>query len=72
MAATVSNELSLGETLTVQFSAGSDNLEIRACVRYKKGHFCGFEFLVLDEEARAIIRRICEQLRSSEHVVDGR
>jgi len=71
LAATVSNELSLGETVTVQFSVGGDNVEVRACVRYKQGHFCGFEFLVLDEEARGIIRRTCEQLRSSGHVVDG-
>jgi len=72
MAATVSTELSLGETVAVQFSVGSDKIEVRACVRYKRGHFCGFEFLVLDDETQATIRRTCEQIRLSGHLEDGR
>jgi c-di-GMP-binding flagellar brake protein YcgR len=72
IAATVSTELSLGETVTVQFSVGSDNIEVRASVRYKRGHFCGFEFLVVDEETRATIRRTCEQIRLSGDLENGR
>ena len=64
LAATVTSELNVGEPVTLQFFLGKDAVEVRASVRFKNGHFCGFEFLVLGEQVRAIIRKTCEQLRS--------
>ena len=48
----------------LQFCVGKDAVRVRASVRFKKGHFCGFEFLVLGDQVRAIIKKECEQLRS--------
>ena len=66
LAATVSDRLAVGDTVTIQFPLGDETVEVRAAVRFHNGLFCGFEFLVLDDKTRATIRRICEQLHSSQ------
>lgn len=65
VAATVSDELRVGEVVSLQFSLGNQNMEMRAAVRFQKGHFCGFEFLTLQEQVREQIRSGCERLCES-------
>lgn len=61
IAATISGELFEGEVVTLSFSLapGAAPLEMRASVRFRRGFFCGFEFLILTDEQRAQIKRAC-------------
>jgi PilZ domain len=62
--ATLSGQLNPGEIVTMGICVpGSAHIvQVRAAVRYSQGFYCGFEFLVLTEEQRDIVRRLCERL----------
>ena len=64
MAATLSETLEVGESASIRFSVGETTLNVRAVVRFRRGHFCGFEFLTMTEEQRELIASVCGRLRS--------
>ena len=65
--ATLSGELQVGEVVAVEFPIplAPYLLKARAIVRYCRGLRCGFEFLVLSEEQRDTLARVCEMLAST-------
>ncbi len=64
VAATVCGQLFIGDVVTLSFSPDrySHPVEVRASVRFQRGFFCGFEFLILNPAQREQIKRMCEQL----------
>jgi len=62
--ATLSGELKVGEVVSLQFPIPLQPLvmKVRAIVRYSQGLRCGFEFLVVTEEQKEMMRRFCEEL----------
>ncbi len=67
LGATLSGELKAGEVVSMEFPIPLPPyfLKVRAIVRYSEGLRCGFEFLILTDEQREILRRVCEVLSSS-------
>jgi len=63
VAATLSETLEIGEIASMQLDVGQKKLSLRAIVRFSRGHFCGFQFLAMSEEQRALIASVCERLR---------
>jgi c-di-GMP-binding flagellar brake protein YcgR len=63
IAATLSGTLEIGETATIRIEIEKQTLSVRAVVRHQQGHFCGFEFLAMTADQRAIIQSACERLR---------
>jgi hypothetical protein len=59
--ATLSGELQAGEVVSMEFAIPLPPhvIKVRAVVRYTQGLRCGFEFLVVTEEQRLILRQVC-------------
>jgi hypothetical protein len=71
LGATVSGELSQGEFVGLQFSISSisslsQSLELRARVCHRRGYYCGFEFLVVPDVQRELIKLVCEGLPTTD------
>lgn len=61
MGATLSGELQIGEVVSLEFSipVAPHSMKVRAVVRYSKGLRCGFEFLVVPDKQKPILREVC-------------
>lgn len=62
LGATIVGEVAAGETvwLRLTFPNTKDSIDIRAIVRYRELHHCGFEFLTLNESQHQTIRDHCQ------------
>ncbi len=65
--ATLSGELQSGEVVSLEFPipVPTHLLKVRAIVRYSDGLRCGFEFLVVTEEQRDLLRQVCVVLSNA-------
>ncbi len=65
--ATLSGELQVGEVVSLEFSLPRPTrlMKLRAVVRYREGLRCGFEFLILTEKQKLILREVCSALPAS-------
>lgn len=65
--ATLTGELTPGEVVSMEFPIpiSPHLVKIRAIVRYRHGLHCGFEFLIMTEEQRQTLSRVCEMLASA-------
>jgi hypothetical protein len=65
--ATLSGELVVGEVVSMEFPipVSPYHLKVRAIVRYSAGLRCGFEFLIVTEEQRETLGRVCEVLSTA-------
>jgi len=65
--ATLSGELQAGEVVSVQFPIPLPPhlIKVRAVVRYSDGLRCGFEFLVVTDEQKLILRQVCVVLANA-------
>jgi PilZ domain len=65
--ATLSGELHAGEVVSMEFSIPvlPYVMKVRAIVRYSEGLRCGFEFLILTDEQKETLCRVCEVLTTS-------
>jgi hypothetical protein len=64
--ATLSAELKVGEVVSMEFPIPVPPyfMKVRAIARYCEGLRCGFEFLIVTDEQRENLRRVCEVLAS--------
>ncbi|HWZ83465.1 MAG TPA: PilZ domain-containing protein [Terriglobales bacterium] len=62
--ATLSAELKVGEVVSLEFPIPVPpyHMRVRGIARYCEGLRCGFEFLIVTEDQREILRRTCEVL----------
>jgi hypothetical protein len=65
--ATLSGELRAGEVVSIEFPipVAPHVLKVRGVVRYSEGLRCGFEFLVVSEEQKLILRQLCVVLSNA-------
>jgi hypothetical protein len=65
--ATMSGELQPGEVVSIEFSlpVPPHSIKLRAVVRYSKGLRHGFEFLIVSEEQRLVLRELCVVLANA-------
>ena len=65
--ATLSGELQVGEVVSLEFPIPIPPyfLKVRAIARYSEGLRCGFEFLIVTNEQRETLLRVCEVLSSA-------
>lgn len=65
--ATLSGEMQPGEVVSLEFPVPVPPhiTKLRAVVRYSEGLRCGFEFLVVSEEQRLILRQLCVVLANA-------
>lgn len=65
--ATLSGELQAGEVVSLEFPIPlpPNLLKVRAIVRYNDGLRCGFEFLVVTDEQRELLRQVCVVLANA-------
>lgn len=65
--ATLSGELLSGEVVSLEFPIPlpPNLMKVRAVVRYSEGLRCGFEFLVVTDEQRLLLRQICVVLANA-------
>lgn len=63
VAATLSEMLEVGEIALIRVEVEEETLSLRAEVRYRRGHFCGFEFLAMSRDQREAIQALCKRLR---------
>jgi hypothetical protein len=65
--ATLTGELQPGEVVSMEFPipVSPHLVKIRAIVRYRQGLHCGFEFLIMTEDQRRTLGRVCEMLASA-------
>jgi PilZ domain len=65
--ATLSGELMAGEVVSLEFPIPLPPhlMKVRAVVRYSEGLRCGFEFLVVTEEQRLLLRQVCVVLANA-------
>ncbi|MGD0793671.1 MAG: PilZ domain-containing protein [Terriglobales bacterium] len=65
--ATLSGELQAGEVVSLEFPVPLPPhvMKLRAVVRYSEGLRCGFEFLVVTDEQRLILRQVCVVLANA-------
>lgn len=65
--ATLSGELQTGEVVTMEFPIPIPPhlMKVRAVVRYSQGLRCGFEFLVVTNEQRVMLRQVCVVLSNA-------
>jgi len=65
--ATLSGELQAGEVVSLEFPIPLPPhvMKLRAVVRYSSGLRCGFEFLVVTEEQKEILRQVCVVLANA-------
>src|SRR4029077_7911675 len=61
---TLTGELQDGEVVSMELSLplASKPMKVRALVRHRVGLHHGFEFIALNQEQRATIKRVCEML----------
>jgi len=66
MGATLGGELQIGEVVSIEFPIplAPYIMKLRAVVRYSKGVRYGFEFLVVPDEHRLVMRQVCEVLHN--------
>ncbi len=59
--ATLNGELKAGEVVSLEFliPLPPHAMKLRAAVCYSEGLRCGFEFLVVTDEQRLMLRQIC-------------
>jgi len=62
--ATLTGELHAGEVVSLEFPVpvAPHLMKLRGVVRYSLGLRCGFQFLVVTEEQRMILRQVCAGL----------
>jgi PilZ domain len=65
--ATLSGELQGGEVVSLEFPIPIPPhlMKVRAVVRYSQGLRCGFEFLVVTDEQRVMLRQVCVVLSNA-------
>ena len=65
--ATLTGELKAGEVVSLEFPIALASLvmRVRAIVRYSEGLRCGFEFLIVTDEQKETLRRLCEMLANA-------
>lgn len=63
IAATLSEALEVGEIALVRIEIEKNTVILRAAVRYRRGHFCGLEFLAISADQHKAIKSLCERLR---------
>ena len=65
--ATLSGELRPGEVVSIEFPLPIEPhvMKVRAVVRYSEGLRCGFEFLVVTDEQKLILRQLCVLLSNA-------
>ncbi len=65
--ATLSGQLQVGEVVSLEFPipVPPHIIKVRAVVRYSDGLRCGFEFLVVTEEQRLLLREACVVLTNA-------
>jgi len=65
--ATLTGELKAGEVVALEFPVPLRPLvmRVRAVVRYSAGLRCGFEFLIVTDEQKETMRRLCETLANA-------
>lgn len=65
--ATLSGELQAGEVVSLEFPIPLPPhlMKVRAVVRYSEGLRCGFEFLVVTDEQRLMLRQVCVVLANA-------
>lgn len=65
--ATLSGELQAGEVVSVEFPIPLPPhiMKVRAVVRYSEGLRCGFEFLVVNDEQKLLLREVCVLLANA-------
>ena len=65
--ATLTGELKPGEVVFLEFPIPLPPLvmKVRAIVRYNEGLRCGFEFLIVTDEQKVTMRRLCEMLANA-------
>lgn len=65
--ATLSGQLQAGEVVSVEFPIPLPPhlLKLRAVVRYSDGLRCGFEFLVMTDVQKLMLRQICVVLANA-------
>jgi len=65
--ATLSGELKSGEVVSLEFPIPLPPhlMKLRAVVRYCEGLRCGFEFLVVTDEQRLMLRQVCVVLANA-------
>lgn len=65
--ATLSGQLQVGEVVSLEFPipVPPHLIKVRAVVRYSDGLRCGFEFLVVTEEQRLLLREVCVVLTNA-------
>ena len=65
--ATLSGEMHSGEVVSLEFPipVPPHITKLRAVVRYSEGLRCGFEFLVVTEDQRLILRQLCVVLANA-------
>lgn len=65
--ATLTGELKTGEVVSLEFPIPLPPMamKVRAIVRYSQGLRCGFEFLIVTEEQKATMKRVCETLANA-------
>jgi hypothetical protein len=65
--ATLSGELQVGEVVSLEFPIPLPPrlMKVRAVVRYSEGLRCGFEFLVVTDERKLVLRQVCGMLANA-------
>jgi len=65
--ATLSGEVQAGEVVSLEFPIplAPHVMKVRALVRYSDGLRCGFEFLVVTDEQRLMLRQVCVVLANA-------
>ena len=65
--ATLSGELLAGEVVSLDFPIPLPPhlMKVRAVVRYSDGLRCGFEFLVVPDEQKELLRQVCVVLANA-------
>ncbi|MGA7294046.1 MAG: PilZ domain-containing protein [Terriglobales bacterium] len=65
--ATLSGELNTDEVVSLEFPIPLPPhlTKVRAVVRYSDGLRCGFEFLIVTDEQRMILRQVCVTLANA-------
>jgi c-di-GMP-binding flagellar brake protein YcgR len=63
----LSGDLHIGEVISVEFSIPftPQSMKLRAVVRHKKGLQYGVEFLVVDDEQKEALCRVCAMLANA-------
>jgi len=65
--ATLSGKFQAGEVVSLEFPIPLPPhlMKVRAVVRYSEGLRCGFEFLVVTDEQRLLLRQVCVVLANA-------